>query len=124
MKRNIFGLLYDPVTEKVEFEDGEETPGDFTFANHEGYNPLQYATEATADKLVSALSKLLPKDCKITKVWTEVEGPIAPPPQILLHVSRSGIGESFNAGLIANSFIRSGSFASFRQDLKLAGILF
>lgn len=125
-KINIFGLLFDTKTGKVTYDDGEvpAVGGDFTFENHEGYNPLQYATDATATKLVALLKTDLPADCKFFIERTKVEGPIAPPPQIVISIWRNGISESFNAGLIANSLIRSGSLISFKQDLKTAGILF
>lgn len=125
-KKNIFGLIYDDKTLKVTYDDGEVpvVGGDFTFENHEGYNPLQYATDKTGEKVISILKANLPEDVGLKLSRTVVTGPIAPPPQLVVEVSRNGISETFNVGLIANSLIRSGSLASFKQDLKVAGILF
>lgn len=126
MKRNIFGLLFNPKTGKVTFEDGEvPTVGaDFTFEDHEGYNPLQYATEKTAEAVADLLKKAFPSDVSVKTAKTKPEGPVQPPASWQIEVSRFGISESFNAGLIANSLIRSGSLNSFKADLKTAGILF
>jgi len=126
MKRNIFGLLYNPKTGKVTFEDGEAPAvgADFTFEDHEGYNPLQYATEKTADAIVDVLKKALPSDISFKAVKTKPEGPVQPPASWQIEVSRFGISESFNAGLIANSLIRTGHLDALKVDLKTAGILF
>ena len=125
-KLNIFGLLFDTKTGKVTYEDGEIPPGSdsLTFEYHEGYNPLQYATDAAGEKIVDVLKFSLPTDIKYTLYHTGVIGPIHPPPQLLVGVDRNGISAEFNVGLIANSLIRSGSLASFKAELKSAGILF
>ena len=124
-KKNIFGLIYDDKTGKVTYDDGEAPAvgADFTFENQEGVNPLQYATQKTAEKLVEILKVELPKDIKYTIArLTYVQSLTIPP--ISITVERNGIKEQFSAGLIANSLIRSGSLESFKHDLKIAGILF
>ena len=124
-KKIIFGLIYDDKTGKVTYYDGEAPAvgADFTFENQEGVNPLQYATQKTAEKLVEILKVELPKDIKYTIArLTYVQSLTIPP--ISITVERNGIKEQFSAGLIANSLIRSGSLESFKHDLKIAGILF
>lgn len=125
-KRNIFGLIYDSKTQKVTLDDGQEplVGADFTFEDHEGYNPLQHATEETGQKILQALKKVVPPDVDLYLRRPPVEGPIAPPPQLQVFVVRWGISAEFNAGLIANSIIRSGSLNSVLAELKTAGILF
>ena len=124
-KRNIFGLIYDDKTGKVTYEDGEvpTVGGDFTFENQENVNPLQYATQKTAEKIVEILKAELPKDFKYTISRLVYEQSLTIPP-LNLTIERNGIKESFSPGLIANSLIRTGSLASFKQDLKNAGLLF
>lgn len=124
-QKNIFGLLYDDRKGTVCFEDGEvpAVGGDFTFENPKNFlgdfcNPFQFATDETADKLITSLKSVLPADVKIRRFR------FGDPAANLLEFERAGIRESFNAGLIANSLIRSGSFRNFFQDLKIAGILF
>ncbi len=124
-KRNIFGLLFDDRTGKVTYDDGEvpAVGGDFTFENLEGTNPLQYSTQKTAEKIVEILTAALPSDIKY-EVFRPVYTQSLTIPPIQIKISRNGISETFSAGLIANSLIRTGSLASFRQDLKIAGIVF
>tara|TARA_R110000868_G_scaffold153995_2_gene379985 strand:+ start:764 stop:1144 length:381 start_codon:yes stop_codon:yes gene_type:complete len=123
-QKNIFGLFYDDRKGTVCFEDGEVPPvgGDFTFESPKDFSgqsagPLQFATDETADKLIALLKVILPTDTKIRRVRG------GDPPANFLDFERAGIKGSFNAGLIANSLIRSGSFRNFFQDLKIAGIL-
>jgi hypothetical protein len=125
-KRNIFRLIFDSETGKLTNEDGSALPvgADFTFEDHPGYNPLQYATEETAKKIVDAIRPALPSDVVIASHKTETHGPVAPPPQAQILFFRWGITAEFNAGLIANSIIRSGSLNSVLAELKTAGILF
>ncbi len=124
-KQNIFGLLYDPKTGKVTYEDGEipAIGGDFTFENHPGYNPLQYATDKTGTLIVAILDGALPAGIDFDLFRTEVEGPIQPPPQLQVRISNQGIFGDFNVGLIANSIIRQQSLVSVKAELKAAGIL-
>lgn len=124
-KRNIFGLIYDDKTGKVTDEDGNAPAigADFTFENQEGVNPLQYATQKTAEKIISILKAELPKDIEYQAERLVYEQSLTIPP-INITLSRNGIKASFSAGLIANSLIRSGSLRSFKQDLQIAGILF
>lgn len=124
-KRNIFGLIYDDKTGRVTYDDGEipAVGGDFTFEQPEDFtgqleNPLQFATSKTGEKIVAILTESLPKDCKIK---TFLYGD---PPALMVGIERNGIRGEFNVGLIANSLIRSGSLNSFKQDLKIAGLLF
>lgn len=126
-KRNLFGLIYDDKTGKVTYDDGEipSIGGDFTFEFHEGYNPLQFATDKTGEKLLELLKAHFGSSViNFSLAKTAVSGPVAPPAALQVVAERNGISESFNAGLIANSLIRTGSFSSFRFDLKVAGILF
>lgn len=124
VKRNLFGLEYDETTGKVTIDGEPPAVGaDFAFENHPGYNPLQYATYETTEKLVDILSAKF-RGVKFTAITTEIFGPLYVPPQNLILAERHGLEETFNAGLIANSLIRTGSFESFRQDLKIAGLLF
>lgn len=124
-QKNIFGLIFDDRKGTVCFEDGEVPAigGDFTFESPKDFigqfcNPLQYATDATAEKVIASLKKVLPSDVTIRRFRA------GDPPANFLELERAGIKETFNAGLIANSLIRSGSFRNFFQDLKIAGILF
>jgi len=125
-KLNIFGLQFDTKSGKVTFEDGEipAVGGDFTFEFNDGYNPFQYATDKTGEKVVEILTKSLPAFTKFTLFRTKNEGPIQPPPALQIRVAQNGIFGEFNVGLIANSLIRSGSLESFKAELKSAGILF
>ena len=125
-KRNIFGLIFDSETGKVTLDDGTPPPvgAEFTFEDVPGYNPLQYATEATAKKLVDAIRPAVPADVVIAVHKTDPTGPVAPPAQTQLLFYRWGIQTGLNAGLIANSIIRSGSLNSVLAELKAAGILF
>lgn len=121
-KRNLFGLEFDETTGKVTIDGEPPAVGaDFAFENHPGYNPLQYATVETTEKLVAMLKSQFP-GIKFAATKTTTVGYV--PPQNLILAERHGIGEFFNAGLIANSLIRTGSFESFRQDLKIYGLLF
>lgn len=124
-KRNIFGLIYDDKTGKVTLDDGEAPAvgADFTFENPEGVNPLQYATQKTAEKIVEILKSELPPDITYSIARLTYEQSLTIPP-IQLTVKRNGITADFSAGLIANSLIRTGSLASFKHDLKVAGILY
>lgn len=125
-KRNIFGLIFDSETGKVTLDDG--TPpavgADFTFEDVPGHNPLQYATEETGKKLIEAIKPAVAPDIFIALRKTENHGPIAPPAQTQIYFVRWGITAEFNAGLVANSIIRSGSLNSILAELKSAGILF
>jgi hypothetical protein len=125
-KQNIFGLLFDPKTGKVTFEDGEipAVGGDFTFEEHNGYNPLQYATEKTCEKLIVLLKSYFGAQYTYETIETEVTGAIAPPVQKLIRISKNGIFGDFNAGLIANSIIRSGSLNSLSAAMKSSGLSF
>ena len=125
-KQNIFGLLFDTKTGKVTYDDGEipAVGKDFTFEDHPGYNPLQYATDKTGALIVQTLKESLPAGIEFELFRTKVEGPIQPPPQLQVKISQNGIFGEFNVGLIANSLIRSGSLTSLKAELKSAGILF
>jgi hypothetical protein len=124
-KRNIFGLIYDERTGKVTYEDGEvpAVGANFTFENHAGYNPLQFATDKTAAELVEILAANFPQ-IEFAATKTKPEGPVAPPAANQIRASRNGISESFNAGLIANSLIRNGNLISVRAEFKAAGLLY
>lgn len=125
-KLNIFGLVYDTETKTVTYSDGAVPPvgGDFTFENYDGYNCLQYATEDTGKKIIAILKQALPPGFEFELFKTEVYGPIQPPRQLQLRVTRNGIIGEFNVGLIANSILRSGSIGSFRAELKYYGLGF
>lgn len=124
-KQNVNGLVFDTETGKVTLEDGEVPAigGEFTFENIPGYNPLQYATPYTAGVLIAALTPRVPSSVKFSAEKTKPEGPIQPPAAWQLIVENLGFKESFNAGLIANSIIRTQSIQPFLESLKLAGIL-
>ncbi len=73
-KQNIFGLVFDTKTGKVTFDDGEipAVGGDFTFEDHPGYNPLQYATDKTGEKIVATLTSALPAGIEYSLFRTKV----------------------------------------------------
>lgn len=123
--QNIFGLLFDPSTGKVTLDDG--TPpacgADFTFESHRGYNPLQYATPETCAKLVSFLRSQFGAQYNYAITSTQVSGPVAPPPQQQIVVSRGSKSLEINSGLLANSIIRSGPEATV-SSLKADGLNF
>ncbi len=123
-KQNVHGLIFDSKTGKITLPDGEKPAigADFTFEYHPNWNPLQYATEETTDKLVDLLRNNF-TDVKFSKDLLSYPTPI-PPPGWMITAERYGIAEAFNAGMVANSLIRSGSLAGFRAELKTAGILF
>lgn len=125
-KINIYGLLFDEKTGKVTYDDGEvpAVGGDFTFEATPGYNPLQYATDKTGDKIVEILKAALPAGISFKLTKTKSEGPVQPPAQLQVCVERYGITAELNVGLIANSLIRSGSLNAVKADLKTAGLLF
>lgn len=56
------GRKYDKISKKVFSPEEVEIPGSFTFENTigAGYNPMQFATKETQDKLVKMLHKLCP----------------------------------------------------------------
>ena len=125
-KRNLFGLIYDTETRRLSYEDSDEplpVGNDFQFEDHPGYNPLQYATDPTGQKVVAGM-KVAFGDFISYRLYRPVyEGLLIPSP-LMVEVESNGIKESFNVGLIANSLIRSGSFASLRASMKTAGLLF
>lgn len=122
---NIFGLLLNEETGKVTFDDGAvpAVGGDFTFEVN-GYNPLQYATDQTGEQVISILRAHLPRYLKFTLERTRGEGHLQPPPQLQVIVEANGIKRSYNAGLIANSLIRTASLWSFTEELRASGLLF
>ncbi len=123
-KVNIFGLLFDTVTKTFTNSDGEPLVlgGDWTFEDFLGHNPLQFATAETAERIVEILKTSLPAGIEYEIQETKV-GWLGRP-QRIIKVSRYGLSEHLNAGLVANSIIRSGSLEGVKADLKLAGILF
>lgn len=122
MKRVIFGLVFDPATGRVEYEDGGDQNWDFTFENYTTFNPLQFATEYTTKRLVEIISPAFPQ-IKFKPVLISHVGPWLPPAWHL-EAERDGIKEQFRAGLIANSIIRRNNLDSFKDELKMAGLLF
>lgn len=126
-KRNLFGLIYDTETRKLSYEDSTEPlpiGNDWQFEDHgEGYNPLQYATDFTGEKVIAFMRIHFGPGLNFRLYRPEYAFYPLPKP-LHVEVESNGIKESFNVGLIANSLIRSGSFASLRSSMKTAGLLF
>lgn len=113
---NIFGIGYDPETGKT-YLDNEETPYTFEKQPHvswpgptQFYNPLQYASLETADAMQSFVQQVMDEaypGSRVTRDDSQVFGTSAPMRLIVVTASNKSRAE-LNAGLIANSIIRSG----------------
>lgn len=126
--RNLFGLWYDPTSKKVYLDEEGLAPSvgaNFTFEDHPGFNPLQYATEDTAKQVAEILRRNLPPTVTVAEVMSPYPLRSTTPRYWDIRVSQYGIYADLNAGLVANSLIRSAgaSIKGILGELKGEGVL-
>lgn len=122
---NVWGFWFEPGTGHIYDQDGGQQP--FTFQNVSIFdqysgrvypaNPLQFATRETAEKVLAHLQALTPAlELKLHEsVWAG--GPYLRP--AVEYGVETPSGTVMNAGLVANSIMRSGAFADaiFKAEL-------
>ena len=123
---NVWGYSFEPATGRMFDEQNREMP--FTFQSvsivdgHSGQiygtNPLQFATKSTAEKVLTHLRALAPGyELKLTQmVWAG--GPYVRP--AIEYGIETPSGTVMNAGLVANTLMRSGPWADAMLRAELA----
>lgn len=106
MVREIFGLYFDSATGKVFDENGNDMG--FTFENRD--NPFQFATQETAEKVLSLVRSWVPgASFEVASMKLLPAGGYYWSPR-MIRAKSGDMQAEFNAGLLANAVIRTGPF--------------
>lgn len=136
--KEYYGIFFDPATGKTYREDGTDTGFTFEAARWTGpfglhltwpwLNPLSFATDETARKILAWARSIAPKELTVTlDDQQNIVGPFTRTIERRLVVSDGGKEEQYSAGLLANSIIRNGeqlAANSFKAEWRSAGLRF
>lgn len=113
---NYWNIFYDTDTGLTYYEDGEPTGFSFeknpfgTYPIHTAFNPFQYATIQTADRAEALVKEIVDEKfpgAVITREDSRFYGGHSTPQRLIVIKSGSAKSEQ-SAGLIANTWLRSG----------------